>query len=277
MTVKKSRKYCFFLFILFSSASSASAYNIPEKFSYELIWAGIDIGSSILETRYKGSDIQYISRVNSSDLISYFYKVDNTAITSLKNEKPKGSKTPQLIPYHYSIEVNEGPAKFNKEISSDHKTKRVTYIDHINREKVSLSLKTLALDPLSSLYYIRTLPLKVGKAYSVNVFNNKKLQNITVEVLKNETVETPMGALKTILIKPVMNLEGEGIFFAHGELYIWLTDDEKRIPVMIKKVIPGLSLETGQIEFLRKMPAFVKKQLKGNVDTVTARLKKIEY
>lgn len=277
MTVKKSTTYFFALLILFFSASNASAYNIPEKFSYELTWAGINIGSSILETRYNGSNIQYLSKVNSSALISYFYKVDNTAITSLRLEKTKGGKAAQLIPYHYSIEVNEGPARFSKEISSDHKTKKVTYIDHMNREKITLSLKNLALDPLSSLYYIRTLPLKVGKAYSVNVFNNKKLHTINVEVLRNETVETSMGNFKTILVKPVMNLEGEGIFFAHGELYIWLTDDEKRIPVMIKKVIPGLSLETGQIEFLRKMPAFVKKQLKGNVDTVTARLKKIEY
>jgi hypothetical protein len=29
-------------------------------------------------------------------------------------------------------------------------------------------------------------------------------------------------------------MKSEGIFFRRGEIYIWLTDDEKRLPVMLK-------------------------------------------
>jgi hypothetical protein len=29
-------------------------------------------------------------------------------------------------------------------------------------------------------------------------------------------------------------MKSEGIFYRKGEIYIWLTDDEKRVPVMLK-------------------------------------------
>lgn len=170
------------------------------------------------------------------------------------------------------IEVNEGDAKFNKEIISNYKTKSVTYIDHLNKERIVLNFKNLAPDPLSSLYYIRKLPLKVGGSYPITVFNSKKLNTFYIHVLGNDTVKIPLGTFKTILIKLNMNLEGEGIFFAPGELFIWLTDDKKKRPVMIRKVIPQLSVERENI--FKKMPDFIKRQLKGNIDTITAKLTK---
>ena len=47
-----------------------------------------------------------------------------------------------------------------------------------------------------------------------------------------------MGDVNTIVIKPLM--KSEGIFNRKGDLHIWLTDDEKRIPVRMQtKVAVG--------------------------------------
>ncbi len=51
-------------------------------------------------------------------------------------------------------------------------------------------------------------------------------------MLRNERVRVPAGEFATVVIKPI--LQSEGIFLKKGEVYIWLTDDEKRIPVMVK-------------------------------------------
>lgn len=259
------------LFILISPFQS-SAYDIPERLYYEITWAGINVGNAMLEVSGNGSNMQFMAKVNSARLISYFYKVDDMAVSNLRIEKQKGKKTLLPIPYHYRIEVNEGDTKFNKEIISNYKTKTVTYIDHVNKERTVLNFKNLAPDPLSSLYYIRKLPLKVGGSYPITIFNSKKLNTFYIHVLKNDTVKTSLGTFKTILIKLNMNLEGEGIFFAPGELFIWLTDDKKKRPVMIKKVIPQLSVERENI--FKKMPDFIKGKLKGNIDIMTAKLTK---
>ncbi len=51
-------------------------------------------------------------------------------------------------------------------------------------------------------------------------------------MLRKEKVGVPAGEFDTIVVKPLM--KSEGIFSRKGEIYIWLTDDERRIPVMLK-------------------------------------------
>ncbi len=66
----------------------------------------------------------------------------------------------------------------------------------------------------------------------MEVFDNKKLYKAEVQVVKKEEIETGFGTFKTILIRPV--LQSEGIFSRKGDILIWLTDDAKRLPVLLK-------------------------------------------
>ncbi|MDP2277331.1 MAG: DUF3108 domain-containing protein, partial [Nitrospirota bacterium] len=83
-----------------------------------------------------------------------------------------------------------------------------------------------------SFYYLRTLKLVVGEPVYVAMFDSKKVWNVEVQVLRKEKVTLPTGTVDTILIKPLM--KSEGIFYKKGDIYIWLTDDEKRIPVKLQ-------------------------------------------
>ncbi|NIP40434.1 DUF3108 domain-containing protein, partial [Candidatus Saccharibacteria bacterium] len=42
---------------------------------------------------------------------------------------------------------------------------------------------------------------------------------------KKEKITIPAGTFDTIKVKPL--LKSEGIFMRKGDVYIWLTDDEK--------------------------------------------------
>jgi hypothetical protein len=57
-------------------------------------------------------------------------------------------------------------------------------------------------------------------------------------VLRKEKIKTKLGEFDTVVIKPLM--KSEGIFDRKGDMYIWLTDDLRRIPVkMQSKVAVG--------------------------------------
>jgi hypothetical protein len=59
-----------------------------------------------------------------------------------------------------------------------------------------------------------------------------------VQVLKKDRIKLPIGTFDTVIVKPLM--QSEGIFNRKGEIYIWLTDDEKHIPVKMQtKVAVG--------------------------------------
>ncbi len=75
----------------------------------------------------------------------------------------------------------------------------------------------------------------MGRPEYIDIFDSKKLWNTEVQVLRKERVRVPAGEFDTIVIKPL--LKSEGVFMKKGEIYIWLTDDDKKIPVMIKSKV----------------------------------------
>ncbi len=69
----------------------------------------------------------------------------------------------------------------------------------------------------------------------MDVFDSRKLWNVEVQVLRREKIKTKLGEFDTIVIKPLM--KSEGIFNRKGDVYIWLTDDKKRVPVKLESKV----------------------------------------
>lgn len=237
----KFNKYCIvsaFLLSMFLYVPAAMSFNMPEKLQYDLIWTGIKAGDAVLETRDNGSHIQFISTATSAKWVSVFYHVEDMAVSILKKESYNGFiATPQ----NYRLQIREGKHKRDKEAVFSHSAGKVTYINHLKNETKDFDISNFTLDPLSSLYYIRQLSLEVGKSVFVEIFDSKKLYKAEVQVLKKETIKTPAGTFKTILIRPI--LQSEGIFSRKGDMLIWLSDDEKKIPVMLKTKVPVGSIK----------------------------------
>ncbi len=226
----------FFVLVFFELSalfSPADCFPIPEKLRYDVSWEGIKTGEAELEVRETGDNIQLISKANSSPLASLFYRVEDLVISKLKKGEEKGSCEGFIgVPYNYRIIIREGRQQRNKEFIMNHSAKKVIYINYLAKEKKEFSINKSTLDPLSSFYYIRTLPLEVGKSVFIDVFDSKKLYKAEIQVLKREVIETSAGTFKTLLIRPIVT--SEGIFFRKGDILIWLTDDSRRTPVMVK-------------------------------------------
>lgn len=217
-----------FFFVFVMLPENASSFNIPEKFEYELTWTGVKAGTATLEITKTGNDIKIVSTAQSVNWVSVFYTVDDRVESILAK---KSSLMFVGEPANYRLRIREGRHRRDKEVIFNSGNK-VTYIDHINNEKHSFDVPSLIFDPLSSFYYLRTLKLVVGEPVYVTMFDSKKVWNVEVQVLRKEKVTLPTGTVDTILIKPLM--KSEGIFYKKGDIYIWLTDDEKRIPVKLQ-------------------------------------------
>jgi hypothetical protein len=70
----------------------------------------------------------------------------------------------------------------------------------------------------------------------VNYADGKISKPIVIKVLRKEQVTVPAGTFDTIVIEPVLE-ETEGIFKQEGRIWIWVTDDEKKMPVILKSKI----------------------------------------
>lgn len=94
-------------------------------------------------------------------------------------------------------------------------------------------------DVLSCFYYFRTQPLIVGSVLSIPVTaDDKKSYVLSVDVLRKERVSTLAGAFYCLVVQP--HLTFNGVFRQKGEVTLWITDDERRLPVLIRsKIIIG--------------------------------------
>lgn len=100
------------------------------------------------------------------------------------------------------------------------------------------------LDDAAFIYWVRLLPLEVGRTYRFDRYYKARRNPIVVEVLGREVQELPGGRkVQCIVLHPVI---GSGnLMRAKNDARIWLTDDARRIPVRIRTKQPfgTISLE----------------------------------
>jgi hypothetical protein len=209
--------------------TDASAIKIPERLEYDLTWSGILAGKATLEVEDTGDDILFKSRAISSPVVTVFYKVEDTAVSRLKKGKHK--TLPGII-YNYRVKMSEGRHRKDREALFDFKRKKATQIDHLENKTQEYDIGPNTMDALSCFFHVRFLPLQVGKSVYAKIFDNKKYYMVETQVLRKEKITTPLGAFNTILIKPI--LLTDGLFQRKGDVLIWLTDDDKRLPVLLQ-------------------------------------------
>lgn len=99
------------------------------------------------------------------------------------------------------------------------------------RDGKSIPIADATLDSLSSVYYIRMLDLAPGRPVQLTVVS-KRMFPLSVVVLGRETVTTPAGTFRTIRVEP--RSPSEGLIGKGKNLVLWLTDDERKMPVQLK-------------------------------------------
>jgi hypothetical protein len=204
------------------------ALTIPEKLVFDLTWTGIKAGTATQEIVNDNGVIKIVSTARSADWISVFYPVDDRIESVLDGNRASGLGYPKL----YRMKIKEGKHRRDKEVIFDRRRRIALYIDHISGEKKDFEINDNTLDTLSCFYFVRSMPLEVGKSVFVNIFDGKKLWTTEVQVLRRERIKTVLGTFDTIVVKPL--LKSEGIFEKKGDMYIWLTDDKRRVPVKMK-------------------------------------------
>ncbi|HMN10287.1 MAG TPA: DUF3108 domain-containing protein [Gemmatimonadaceae bacterium] len=88
------------------------------------------------------------------------------------------------------------------------------------------------LDDGSFLYFIRTIPLEVGRTYEFHRYFRPDRNPVIVRVLGRERITVPAGTFDALVIQPI--IKSKGIFSENGQARIWLSDDTSRIMVQMK-------------------------------------------
>ena len=96
------------------------------------------------------------------------------------------------------------------------------------------------LDDGSFLYFLRTIPLEVGKTYDFNRYFRPDRNPVRIKVLRKESVKVPAGTFNAIVVQPV--IKTKGIFSENGHAEVWLSDDDRHIMLQLKSKLSFGSL-----------------------------------
>lgn len=215
--------------LLFTSFAEAGPA-LSKRYHYNLYWSGIKAGEAVLEYVETPDGIVIKTHATSSKFVSLFYEVDDHAETILY---------PDGYPKSFTLKISEGRHRKHKVTSfvqkMEESPQKIFFHDVLNDEKAEYELDTPAYDPLSAFYAMSKIPIQVGKTELIKIFDSKKIFDAEINVLKKENISVPAGKFDTILINPI--LQTEGLFVRKGKMHIWLTDDDRKIPVKFKSKV----------------------------------------
>ncbi|GAB4297322.1 MAG: DUF3108 domain-containing protein [Desulfuromonadia bacterium] len=225
---------CLTLLILFPHPPSASGVTVPERFTFDLHWGIVRAGGAIQEIREENGEIVVSSRAFSADWLSGIYPVDDRVESRLR----KGERSILGEVREFRLRTREGKRVKDRQVIFDHGKGVAHYRDLLKKESLEIPIVPTARDVYSSFQYLRTMPLEVGKTVYLDVVDSKRLWRVEVKVLRKERLKTVLGVVETIVVNPMV--KSEGIFEKTGAIHIWLTDDQRRIPVKMQtKVMIG--------------------------------------
>jgi len=222
-----------------------------ERLVYDISWSGIIVGEGVLQSEtgepLNGRDVFRISSTaRSNRVLSYLFPVKDR-IESIVDATG-------LYPYKITIDQKHGPRQRYREIQFDQDSHTALLLSKGKESRYEVPPKVQ--DILSSLYYLRTFShLENGTSVFIDVHESKKNWKLEIKILGRERLDTVLGTIPTVKVRALVQYEG--VLLNKGDLYIWLTDDPRHIPVMMngKVVIGSITATLTQVEPQLLIPA----------------------
>lgn len=216
------------------SVSAPLPFANGERLAYDVTWLGMRAGIATMAVQEGPGEggrpqLTLSMTARSSPTVTKFYSVDNRGVSQVDLES--------FLPTHMTFARREGKRVNDFDYTFRHGEGLVTAVKDGKSDE--LSIPADAQDAMSCLYYVRkVLPFVPGASLTMTVHHDKKNYKMDVRVEALETVEGRWGKRETARVVVIMPFQG--IFLNEGNIRVWFTTDERRVPVRMKaKVVVG--------------------------------------
>lgn len=204
-------------------------FGIGERLEYDVRFGKIHVGSGSME-------VLPMDTVRSHDVWHTVFRLSGGIPFYHVNDRYEDwfdVATLSSLRYWQNIDEGNYEPKRHFEIFPDRR-------EYIEDQKPAQPSVEHPLDEGSFLYFLRTVPLRVGLDTSFNDYFKADRNPVRIKVLRREQIEVPAGVFNAIVVQPVIN--AKGIFSEGGDAQIWLSDDENHIMLQMKSKLSFGSL-----------------------------------
>ncbi|MFC1491345.1 DUF3108 domain-containing protein [Nitrospinota bacterium] len=224
---------CFLAGLLLLPAKSSSepqqaspSFQDGESLKYQLKWLGLTIATARLTVegpvRWEGKRVFRLrGRVKSTGLLKRLLRVDDSAV----------SYADASGLFSHRIEIRQREGRYRAKRWNTFGKRRAVY-GRPNRPPRHYEIAGKVHDLLSGIYKARSLDLRPGKIFVVNIFHTKKPYPVRLMVGGAETSDTLWGAVRTLVVQPefIDNDYLKGL----ATTWIYITAGHHKIPVRLE-------------------------------------------
>jgi hypothetical protein len=222
-------------------------FDAGEKAVYKATWNGISVATAEIFTTSQMIDGKkfYTVRVEAktSPVLDFMWKMRDTITSTIE---AKG-----LAPARFTFSQRENRKMIDTEARFDRNTKK-WFVHRDERRKVKkyeFDQPPNIVDPITAIYLARSQDLKVGDHLYFNIFGGKHRYLLDLEVERRETIQIASGNVDAFKIVPrIKNLTKQGYAERLNEASVWISADERRVPVMLTSKIFVGSVRMEKIE-----------------------------
>lgn len=209
-----------------------TAFDTGEKLSFKIAFSSmltgnITAGNATMEvmpqkkTLNNRNTYHVVAKGSTSGFVEFFYKVNDKYETFIDDEA--------FVPLKSTSRIRENNYKRDDTVYFNHKEQIAKR--KLKRTKISANSQ----DMLSAFYYARTQNisnLKQGDYLQIPFLLNDSLYVSKVVFSGKETIKTKKGTFNCVVFKPMV---ATGKMFDESyPVTMWLTDDNKRLPILIE-------------------------------------------
>lgn len=195
-------------------------FGVGERMEYDVRFKGIHVGSGNMEVlpmdTVRGIDTWHTIFRMSGGIP--FYHVND------KYETWLDTRTLASLRYWQDIDEGSYEPKRHYEIFPEKR-------QYIENNKDSGESVDHPLDDGSFIYYLRTVPLRVGMDTTFNDYFKAAKNPIRFKVLRKDTIDVPAGRFPALVVQPIFQ---SSLFADGGHAEVWFSDDANRIMLQMK-------------------------------------------
>ena len=208
------------------------AFQAGEKLRYRISYGFLDAGEAILEvknTTKKGNDRDLLHVKGTGVTLGGFNSFFKVVDTYEGYIDKKG-----LFPWLFVRRVNEGGYKISQDYTFNQDKAKVN--NGVGKEfNTPIGIQ----DMISSFYYARTLNfknIKKNDTFEFKTFMDDETFLLKIKYVGEELIHIRKGKFNCLKFVPV--IQTGRLFKDESDVNFWITNDENRIPIMVKAKIP---------------------------------------
>ena len=203
-----------------------TAFAVGESAKYRVRWVGgpLDIPAgeaTISVAPPRGAErFRFVVLATTAPWVSRFYEVAATLETTA---------TARLLPLVYREAIDEGKRRIDRQVTFESTRREVRIAS--GGTSITLPLGAETRDPLSALFFVRTLPLGPDARFSLPISDNGRRLRLDIPEAHPETLVLDGRSWSALKLEPRLS---DRIDRGPLTISVWVSADARRIPLLVE-------------------------------------------